>query len=83
MERDDSRSGKEQPQRAASHGSRKHAAHDRSPRAHQGRHTLQHPARKALDKRRVPDEVEGNGARVKDNQLTGSAQFDWRRLSEG
>ena len=50
VERDDSRSGKGQPQRAATHGSRKHAAHDRSPHAHQGRHTLQHPAREALDK---------------------------------
>ena len=79
MERDDSRSGKDQPQRAATHGSRKHAAHDRSPRAHQGRHTLQYPVREVLDKRRVPDAVEGNGTRNEDNQLTGSDQFDWRR----
>ena len=79
MERDGSRSGTEQPQRAATHGSRKHPAHDRSPHAHQVRHTLQHPVREALVKRRVPDAVEENGARVKDNQLTGSDQFDWRR----
>ena len=79
MERDDSRSGKDQPQRAATHGSRKHAAHDRSPYAHQGRHTLQHLTREAMDKRRVPDAVEGNGTRIEDNRLTGSDQFDWRR----
>ena len=58
---------------------RQHAAHDRSPHVHQGRHTLQNPAREALDKRRVPDAVEGNGARIKENQLTGTDQFDWRR----
>ena len=45
----------------------------------QGWNTLQHPAREALGKRRVPDAVEGNGARIEDNQLTGSDQFDWRR----
>ena len=77
MERDDSQSGEEQPQRDATHGSRKHAAHDRS--SHLGRHTFQHPAREALDKRRVSDAVEGDGARIEDNQLTGSDQFDWRR----
>ena len=60
VERDDSQSGKEQSQRAATHGSGKHAAHSRSPRTHQGWHTLQHPAREVLDKRRVPDAVEGN-----------------------
>ena len=70
---------KEQPQRDATHGSRKPAAHDRSSHAHLGRHTFQHPVREALDKRRVPDAVEGDGARIEDNQLTGSDQFDWRR----
>ena len=79
VERDDSQSGTEQPQRAATHGSGKHTAHDRSPHTHQGWHKLQHPAREALDKRRVPGAVEGNGARIEDNQLTGSDQFDWRR----
>ena len=63
----------------ATHGSGKHAAHGRSPRTHQGWHLFQHPAREALDKRRVPDAVEENGAGVVDNQLTGSDQFDWRR----
>ena len=37
---------------------------------------IQHSTRDTLDKRRVPDADRGNGARIENNQLTGSDQFE-------